>query len=195
MNNLKKTFLILLIGLSCLGFLFVTLINKDKQSNSFSINKNFNSFNLISHKGNLLSIERVLSKPSIFFFGFLNCPDICPNTLIEMSEIIKILGKDNNKINFFFVTVDPERDQVIEMRNYLSNFDEKIIGVTGKFENIKKFLKSMHVYYKKIYVDKNYYTLDHSSNMLVFKKNGKFFGTISLDENEKMIIEKIRSLI
>ena len=72
-----------------------------------------------------------MNKPSVFFFGFLNCPDICPNTLVEISNIILKLGKKSNKINFYFVTVDPERDTISNMKEYLTNFNENIIGITG----------------------------------------------------------------
>ena len=81
------------------------------------------------------------------------------------------------------------------MKEYLTNFNENIIGVTGDAGNIKKFLKSMHVYYEKVFIDKEYYTLDHSSQMYIFEKNGKFFGTISLNESEKLVFEKIKSVI
>ena len=195
MSSIKKNSIILVLCLVALFFAFTVINSINKNEYDFSISKNFNSFNLVNHEGIPVDFEKVLKKPSVFFFGFLNCPDICPNTLYEISSIIKRLGNENNKINFIFVTVDPERDQVLEMRDYLSNFNKKIIGITGKLENIEKFLKSMHVYYKKIYIDENYYTLDHSSNMLVFKKGGNFFGTISLDENKKMIINKIKALI
>ena len=132
-------------------------------------------------------------KVKIVFFGFLNCPDICPNTLQEISNIIVKLGEKSNKVNFFFVTVDPERDTVINMREYLDNFNENIIGITGEVESIKKFLKSMHVYYKKVFISKDFYTLDHSSQLYIFKKNGNFFGTISTNEEERIVLKKIES--
>ena len=174
--------------------IFFSMTEKTKD-NKIIINKNLDKLNLITHKQELLSYEKVLSNPSIFFFGFISCPDICPNTLIEISKIIKNLGEQRSKISFYFVTVDPERDKLLELQEYLSNFDEEIIGVTGKSENVFKFLKSMHVYYKKIYIDESFYTLDHTSNLLVFKKNGDFFGTISFKESEEVILQKIRSVI
>ena len=193
MSKLKIILIIfLIIVASITTSFFMTEKTKD---NKFTINKNLNKLSLVTHNQELLSYEKVLSNPSIFFFGFINCPDICPNTLIEISNIIKNLGNESSKISFYFVTVDPERDQLLELQEYLSNFDEAIIGVTGKLENVSKFLKSMHVYYKKIYIDETFYTLDHTSNLLVFKKNGDFFGTISFNEAEEVILQKIRSVI
>ncbi len=193
MNRNKK---ILTIAAVIILIFFVFLFFKNKKSeNEFSINKNLNSLNLITHEGKILKANKVISSTSIFFFGFLNCPDICPLTLTEISQIIIKLGSDSKKINFFFVTVDPERDKVIEMNKYLNNFHKDIIGITGSLENMRKFLNSMHVYYKKIYIDKDFYTLDHSSQLFIFKKRGEFFGTISLDESENTIFKKIKSLI
>ena len=76
------------------------------------------------------------------------------------------------------------------MREYLDNFNENIIGITGEKESMKNFLKSMHVYYEKVFISKDFYTLDHSSQMYIFEKSGKFFGTISLNEKENIVLEK-----
>ena len=134
--------------------LSLNLSQKNTKQTKFSIYKDLNALNLKTHKGDSLTLKNVLVAPSVFFFGFLNCPDICPNTLTDISKIITNLGSDSKEINFYFVTVDPERDQVLEMNEYLSHFNNEIIGITGQIENIKKFLEQMHVYYKKIYMMK-----------------------------------------
>jgi protein SCO1/2 len=190
----KNKFLFLLCGTFFLTILLFFSLKKD-QEKGFFLSTEIDSYGLYTHKGTLLEAKKILNKPSIFFFGFLNCPDICPNTLVEISNIILKLGNKSNKINFYFVTVDPERDTISNMKEYLTNFNANIIGVTGDVANIKKFLKSMHVYYEKVFIDKEYYTLDHSSQMYIFEKNGKFFGTISLNENERLVFEKIKSVI
>ena len=193
MNKIQIFFMILVFS-SGIFLLSLYLNQKNTKQTKFSIYKGLNALNLKTHKGDSFILKNVLGAPSIFFFGFLNCPDICPNTLTDISKIITNLGSDSKEINFYFVTVDPERDQVLEMNEYLSHFNNEIIGITGQIENIKKFLKHMHVYYKKIYTDEDFYTLDHASNMLIFKKNGDFFGTISSSESQSMIENKIKSL-
>ena len=192
---IRKNILLFLLSSA---FFLVTLLFfslKKDQEKSFFLSKEIDNYGLYTHRGDLLEAKKVLKKPSVFFFGFLNCPDICPNTLLEISNIIKKLEKKSNKISFYFVTVDPERDTISNMKNYLTNFNESIIGITGDTDNIKNFLKSMHVYYKKVFIDKEYYTLDHSSQMYIFEKKGKFFGTISLNESENLVLEKIKSVI
>ena len=191
----KKIKLIFLLG----SFFFVALLivsNKNQEKkNEFFLSKDINRYKLYTDGGVSFNAESILNKPSIFFFGFLNCPDICPNTLQEISNIIIKLGQKSKKVNFYFVTVDPERDTISNMREYLDNFNENIIGITGEKESMKNFLKSMHVYYEKVFISKDFYTLDHSSQMYIFKKSGKFFGTISLNEKENIVLEKIKSVI
>ena len=186
--------------ISVLGSIVVVIIlffffKNDNKNKSFSLSKEIDSYGLYTHRGNLFEIDSILNSPTIFFFGFLNCPDICPNTLSEISDIIVKLGDKRKKIDFLFVTVDPERDTISNMRKYLDNFNENIIGITGNEENLKKFLKSMHVYYEKVFISEDFYTIDHSSQMYIFEKNGKFFGTISLNENQNIVFEKIKSVI
>tara|TARA_Y100001968_G_C19282171_1_gene679809 strand:- start:388 stop:969 length:582 start_codon:yes stop_codon:yes gene_type:complete len=191
----KKIFILsIVIGIILVINILYLSLNK-KNDNKFSINKELTYLNLTTNQGIHLKTEEVLGSPSIFFFGFLNCPDICPNTLMKISEIITKLGDKSKKVNFYFVTVDPERDKVDDMNKYLTNFSKEIIGVTGSPNNIKKFLKTMHVYYEKIYLDENFYTLDHSSQIFIFKKKGDFFGTISLEEDELIVLKKIKSII
>ena len=191
----KKIKLILFSGSIFFVALIIIFSNSKKKQNDFFISKDINKYELYTDRGNSFKAESVLTKPSIFFFGFLNCPDICPNTLQEISYIINRLGKKSKKVNFYFVTVDPERDTISNMREYLDNFNENIIGITREKESMKNFLKSMHVYYEKVFISKDFYTLDHSSQMYIFKKSGKFFGTISLNEKENIVLEKIKSVI
>ncbi len=190
----KKNYLIVFTTLVLVTF-FLIFYTKNEDANKFHVTDNLNTLNLITHEGKSFTLDLVLGNPSIFFFGFLNCPDICPNTLSEISDIIEKLGKDSNKINFFFVTVDPERDNLGNMKNYLSNFNKQIVGITGNERNIKEFLKSMYIYYEKVYLEDDFYTLDHSSQLYIFKKNGVFFGTITLEEKFNIILKKIHAVL
>ena len=98
-------------------------------------------------------------------------------------------------MRFYFVTVDPERDKIEDLKEYLKAFHPKIIGVTGSNTGIENFLKHMYVYKKVIQLDNNNYTIDHSSQIFLFKKNGSFFGTISTNEKDNNILGKINKLI
>ena len=113
------------------------------------------------------------SKVKIVFFGFLNCPDICPTTLTEVANLLKKLEGLSKNIDPIFITVDPTRDTAELLKNYLSFFDERIIGLTGTQEEIEKVSNQYHVYYS--YQNKGKvedYTVNHTANMyFVDEKN------------------------
>ena len=194
MKNKKfKTFL-LAIFFVVSGIIFISIFSSNKNE-TLSLSKSINKFNLITHTREKFDNELVSNYPSLIFFGFLNCPDVCPFTLTKISEIINKLNNKSDLIRFYFVTVDPDRDKIEDLKEYLNAFHPKIIGVTGSNVNVEKFLKYMYVYKKKIQLDDNNYTIDHSSQIFLFNKNGNFFGTLSTNEKENNILAKINKII
>ena len=166
-----------------------------KKDIKFGLNSEVDKFELITHNGEKFNSRFFSKNPSLVFFGFLNCPDVCPTTLNTISDLIVNLDSKSQKINFYFVTVDPIRDDIKKMKEYLSHFNSKIIGVTGSEKNINNFLDYMYVYKKKVYFSAEDYTYDHSSQIFMFHKEGDFFGTISLNESNKNIYKKIDKII
>lgn len=197
---INKKFLILFFVLATGLFIFFLFsyylikLDKDTKRQNFNLNLEINNFQLVTHDGEKFDKNLLGNTSSIFFFGFANCPDICPDTLIKISDIINKLKNTSYKYSFYFVTVDPERDTQENMKEYLDNFSNKIIGVTGSVENMKNFLKYMYVYNEKVILDNDFYTFDHSSQLFLFKKNGTFFGTISPGENIDTALTKIGML-
>ena len=194
MKNKKiKTFLAALF-LIILGTIFLNVFSLNK-TEYLSLSKKVNKFNLITHTNEKFDNKFFSDYPSLIFFGFLNCPDVCPFTLTKISEIIFKLKDKSDLMRFYFVTVDPERDKIKTLKEYLNAFHPKIIGVTGSNIGIENFLKYMYVYKKEIPLDDNNYTIDHSSQIFLFKKNGSFFGTLSTNEKDNNILGKINKLI
>jgi len=114
------------------------------------------------------------SKVKIIFFGFLNCPDICPTALSEVSNLLKKLNKSSEYIEAIFITVDPKRDTPELLKNYLSFFDKRIIGLTGTQNQIEKVANQYHVYYS--YQNKNKdknYTVNHTANIYFLNQDNK----------------------
>ena len=192
-NKISKIFLLVSLFL-VLGVIFINLISK-KNDEYISLSENVNKFNLSTHTNEKFDNNYFSNYPSLIFFGFLNCPDVCPFTLIKISEIILALKDKADSMRFYFVTVDPERDNKDDLKEYLSAFHKKIIGVTGSNKDIESFLKYMYVYKKKIPLDNANYTIDHSSQIFLFDKKGVFFGTLSTDEKEKNVLAKIKKII
>ena len=194
MNNKKIKVFLLAISLLVLGIICISVFSSNKNETLY-LSKNVNKFKLITHSNEKFDEKFFSNYPSLIFFGFLNCPDVCPFTLTKISEIIEKLKDKSELMRFYFVTVDPERDKIEDLKEYLNAFHPKIIGVTGSNIDIEKFLKYMYVYKKEIQLDNNNYTIDHSSQIFLFNKNGSFFGTLSTNEKDNNILGKISKLL
>jgi protein SCO1 len=131
------------------------------------------AFQLTSHAGQQVNESILLGKPHLVFFGYTNCPDVCHTTLFEMSEILRALGPDAN-IGGVFVTTDPERDTQQILKDYLANFDSRIIGLTGERAQIDAMLRGYRIYAKRAPGKDEDYSVDHSSAVYLMDKNGHF---------------------
>ena len=113
-------------------------------------------------------------------FGFTHCPDVCPTTLFEVSEILRSLGPDADRTRAVFITVDPERDTPAVMKDYLSSFDPHLSGLTGDPAAVAAVAKAYRVYYKKVPLDQGGYTMDHTAIVYLMDKDGRFVAPFNL---------------
>ncbi|KAG6435771.1 hypothetical protein SASPL_100646 [Salvia splendens] len=137
-------------------------------------------FNLIDHNGKAVTEKDFLGKWNLFYFGFTHCPDICPDELIKLASAIdKIKAKSGLEVVPVFISVDPERDTVEQVREYVKEFHPKLIGLTGSPEEVKKTARAYRVYYMKTEEEGSDYLVDHSIVMYLMDPNMefvKFFG-------------------
>jgi len=152
-------------------------------------------FQMVDDKGVPVSQEDILGRPTVMFFGFTYCPDVCPTTLANLSDMMEKLGADADRMNFVFVSVDPERDTPRKMHDYLSYFDHRIRGFTGTPEQLAVMAKEYGVYYKKVPLDGGSYTMDHTASVYLMDARGGFVGTISFDESQDVALGKLRHLV
>jgi protein SCO1/2 len=117
-------------------------------------------FTLVDDNGAPVTEKTLAGKPHVMYFGYTYCPEVCPTTLFDLSRWIKELGSDANKLDYVFVTVDPERDTPKLMHAYLSSFDRRIRGFTGTPKQIAKIAKEYRVYYQKIPTSSGSYVMD-----------------------------------
>ena len=130
-------------------------------------------FHLVDQNAKPITDQDFKGQPFLVFFGFTHCPDVCPTTLFEVSEIFRALGPDAKNIRAMFVTVDPERDTPAVLKDYLASFDPRIIGVTGDIDAITAAEKSYRVYAKKSPIKTGGYGVDHSSVLYLMGPDGK----------------------
>lgn len=139
-------------------------------------------FQLIDQDGKPITDQDMKGKPFLVFFGFTHCPDVCPTTLFEVSELMRILGKDADKTSALFITVDPERDTAAKLKDYLSSFDPRVRAATGDRAAIDAVEKAYRVYAKKVPSDKDKddYSMDHTALVYLMDKQGRFVAPFNL---------------
>ncbi|WP_026191153.1 SCO family protein [Methylosinus sp. LW4] len=136
-------------------------------------------FQLVAHNGQTVTEKDFLGRPFLVFFGYTHCPDICHTTLFEISEVLRALGPKANA-GALFVTVDPERDTPAVLKDYLSNFDPRIVGVSGERAQLDPMLKEYRIYSKKAAESGEDYAVDHTTVVYLMDKNGRFVSSFNV---------------
>jgi protein SCO1/2 len=149
-------------------------------------------FRLTDQNGRTVTDEDFKGHPFLVFFGYTHCPDICPTTLFEISEMLRALGPDADRARALFITVDPERDTAAVMKDYLSNFDPHVEGLTGDPAQIAAVAKAYRAYYKKVPLDDGSYTMDHMAVIYLMDKDGRFVSTFSLKRTTEAAAADLR---
>jgi protein SCO1/2 len=137
-------------------------------------------FQLTDQSGQTVTEKSLQGRPSLIFFGFTHCPDVCPTSLFEISEVLHAMGGDADRVNAYFVTVDPERDTTAAMKDYLSSFDPHLKGLTGDPEVIAKVLSEYRVYSRKVPLKDGDYTMDHTALIYLMDRDGHFVSPFNL---------------
>jgi len=149
-------------------------------------------FKLIDQNGKAVSDQDLKGRPFLVFFGFTHCPDVCPTTLFDVSEMLRALGPDADRTRALFITVDPERDTPAVMKDYLSSFDPHLSGLTGDPAAIATVAKAYRVYYKKVPLDGGEYTMDHTAIVYLMDKEGRFVSPFSLKRGTEAAAADLR---
>ncbi len=155
-------------------------------------------FQLVAQNGQPITEQAFRGKPTALFFGFTHCPEVCPTTLFELNGWMEKVDPSGDKLQAFFVSVDPERDTPQVMNQYVSNVSKRITGVTGDPDKIAQTLKGYRIYAKKVPVDdkdpNGDYTMDHTASVILLRADGSFAGTIAYGENPDTAVEKLERL-
>jgi protein SCO1 len=152
-------------------------------------------FSLTDQNGHTVTDRDLKGKPFLAFFGFTHCPDVCPTALFEVSEIMKALGPDADRVRVLFVTVDPERDTAALLKDYLSSFDPHLSALTGSPEAIAAIAKAYRVYYKKVPLAEGDYTMDHTAIVYLMNKDGKFVSPFNIKRPPEVAAADLRKYL
>ena len=138
------------------------------------------NFELIDQNNAAFNKKSLEGGWTVLFFGYTNCPDVCPTTIYKLAEIKNGIKEDLPSANFntVLVTLDPDRDSSERLDEYIGYFDETMLGVTGTYENIQSFTSSLSVFYQRINKEEGY-DFNHTASIFVFDKDGSLFATMS----------------
>lgn len=151
-------------------------------------------FALTSHRNESVHPSAWIGRPVMAFFGFTWCPDVCPTTLSDISRWLEQLGPDADRLNTVFISVDPERDTQQVLADYLSNFDQRITGLTGPLAEVARAAENFRARFKKVPRDGDY-TMDHAAGVFLFRADGSFSGIIDYHEDRRFALPKIRRVL
>ena len=178
-------------------FLFIMLpvflSMQDKEEQTIASFKG-SDFSLKDMNNNTITQESFNGPLTAIFFGFTNCPDVCPMTLNKMDIVLDKLKNKKINLKVFFISVDPERDSPEIIKNYLSNFDNNFIGITGEPEKIFLLYKSWGIMSKKIFLENGEYNIDHSSPVILLK-DGKYVAMISHRDDIKNSLKILKKYL
>ena len=178
-------------------FLFIMLpvflSMQDKKDESIASFKG-SDFSLKDMNNNTITQESFNGPLTAIFFGFTNCPDVCPMTLNKMDIVLDKLKNKKKNLKVFFISVDPERDTPEGVKIYLSNFDNNFIGITGEPEKIFLLYQSWGIMSKKIFLENGEYNIDHSSPVILLKY-GKYVAMISHRDDIKNSLKILKKYL
>ena len=193
--NTRKILFLTGITAICLALVYLFYFefpeNKNSSPKEFTIGS---PFNLVDHRGMVITEKDFLGHPSALFFGFTHCPEVCPTTMSKLSMLLDELGTKADQIKVYFVTLDPDRDTPEVLMNYLSAFNERFIAITGNINDVEALAKSWKVYWKRTETSNGGYTLDHTASVLLLNSKSNFVGTIGWKEEEAVALEKLKRL-
>ncbi len=137
-------------------------------------------FALVDQNGRRVTDADFRGEPTLVFFGYTHCPDVCPTTLSDLSSMLSALGSDK-KAAVVFITIDPERDTPAVLKDYLSSFDPRIVGLTGDRAAVDAAVRAYRVYAKRVPAAGGDYTMDHTAIVYLMDKQGRFVESFNAD--------------
>ena len=153
-------------------------------------------FSLLDHNGQLRTVKDFAGMVVVVFFGFTQCPDVCPTSMAELAEVKQLLGADGDKLQAIFVTVDPERDTPELLKAYMGNFDPGFLALRPTPEQLPQVAKDFKIYYKKVDgKTKGSYTMDHSAGSYIYDPKGRIRLYNRYGSGAEVLASDIRLLI
>lgn len=188
----------LVLGALCLAAVFVLVLGgvlswvaaDTSRTGPFDIR-----FSLVDDRGQPVDQTLFKGRPSLVYFGYTHCPEVCPTTLFEVSGYLKALGQEGSDLNAYFFSIDPERDTPDVMHGFVNAFTDRIKGVTGSPEEMQKVVDGWRVHASKLPSDDGDYHMSHTTSLLLIGADGRLKGLLPYGADPKEAVEHIRSTL
>ncbi|WP_374450265.1 SCO family protein [Stella sp.] len=202
MSPLRRVVLLLWAAAAVAGLLAVTVFGDrllgDAPAPAVAMRRALpgGDFTMADHRGRTFTQADLRGRPSLVFFGFTHCPDVCPTTLSDMSGWLADLGGDADRLAAVFVSVDPDRDTPEVLRPYMEPFDPRIRALTGTAAELQATAAHFGAAYRRVETSgAGGYTMDHTALVYMLDAGGRFFGTVDFHEERAIAIAKLRRLL
>lgn len=195
----SRTFIFTIL-LSALGILGLYGCDQKPKFNNVDISGSSafaTNFSLLDHQGKMRTLADFKGRVPVIFFGYTQCPDVCPTTMIEMQAVMKLLGEKAKDVQVIFITVDPERDTQEILAQYVPGFDPSFIGLRPQNqEELQALAKGFKVYYQKVAgQNPNSYTMDHTAGSYVFDKQGNIRLFVKHGQGGQALADDLKVLL
>lgn len=154
-------------------FLLLFCIFMGNQTKAMAGSKLGGAFSLTDHNGRFFELKQLHGKVVLLFFGYTSCPDVCPNELSKMAQVLRKFENTKEKVTGLFVTIDPERDTPRRLKEYISYFSKHLLGLTGTSAQIEQVAKLYRANFKITENNNSTVDVDHSSNLYVIDRKGE----------------------
>lgn len=151
-------------------------------------------YELVTHDGQAFDQSSLVGQPSLVFFGFTHCPDVCPTTMGDIAMWVEELGPLAEPLRVFMLTVDPERDTPEILADYVG-WIPGAQGVTGSTPEMRKALAAFRIYASRVELDEGGYTMDHSAYVMLFDSQGRYDQIFSYQQDDEQVIARLRTLL
>lgn len=191
MNNLKISFVLVLFSLTIFSA-GCGHSERNEAMKKFSFLNPGRDFTLMDQNSQEFHLKDYRGQSILLFFGYLSCPDVCPTTLAKLARVYKLLGNESEKILTVFVTVDPQRDTSVKLKEYLEYFKVRSIGLTGSQDQVDQVVKSYGASYEKVDIPGKDYLMNHSDYIYLIDNEGRVAHLFRTEDDAKSIVNILK---
>lgn len=190
-----STLILMAFALALVGIVAATIAYLPRGDRPSTLSVVGGPFRLESSKGGTVDSQALKGKPFLVFFGFTQCPNVCPTTLADLGTLLDEFAAEGGDLQAYYITLDPERDTQGVMREYMASFTDRITGLTGTPQQIEGVTRDYRAFVKRVPLPGGDYTLEHTLMVYMMDRNGGFAGPLDLNAGHALALKQLHKLV